>query len=137
MALNSLVPQTIRNRYTDLNLSFLANPVRKDISTLSDSDAVKQAVVNLVLTKNYERPFHPEIGCVVTALLFDNITSITALSIQRSIQDVIQNFEPRVQLQSVLVNVNPDANGYDVTITFYVLNVRDLVTVDFFLERLR
>jgi predicted component of type VI protein secretion system len=50
---------------------------------------------------------------------------------------VIQNFEKRVQLQSVLVKVNPDANGYDVTITFYVKNVRDLVSVDFFLERLR
>jgi phage baseplate assembly protein W len=131
------MPQTISNRYTDLNLSFIANPVRKDISVLNDTDAVKQAVVNLVLTKNYERPFHPEIGCNVTALLFDNITSITALSIKRSIQDVIQNFEPRVQLRDVKVNVNPDANGYDVTIIFFVLNVRDVVTVDFFLERLR
>ena len=131
------MPQTISNRYSDLNLAFLANPVRKDISLLFDVDAVKQSVVNLVLTKNYERPFHPEIGCVVTALLFDNITAITAISIQRSIQDVIQNFEKRVQLQSVLVKVNPDANGYDVTITFYVKNVRDLVSVDFFLERLR
>jgi phage baseplate assembly protein W len=131
------VPQTINNRYRDLNLSFVANPVRKDISTLSDADAVKQSVINLVLTKHYERPFHPEIGCNVTALLFENITSVTALSIKRSIEDVIQNFEPRVQLQSVVVNVDPDANGYNVTITFFVLNVRDLVTVDFFLERLR
>jgi hypothetical protein len=131
------VPQTINNRYRDLNLSFIANPVRKDISTLSDADAVKRSVVNLVLTKHYERPFHPEIGCNVTALLFENVSSITALSIRRSVEDVIQNFEPRVQLQSVAVNVNPDANGYDVTITFFVLNVRDLVTVDFFLERLR
>lgn len=137
MALNSLVPQTITNRYSDLNLAFYANPVRKDIGILYDADAVKQAVVNLVLTKNFERPFHPEIGCVVTALLFDNITAITAMNIQKSIQDVITNFEKRVQLQSVVVNVNPDANGYDVTITFYVLNVRDLVTIDFFLERLR
>lgn len=131
------MPQTINNRYRDLNLSFVANPVRKDISTLSDADAVKQSVINLVLTKHYERPFHPEIGCNVTALLFENITSVTALSIKRSIEDVIQNFEPRVQLQSVVVNVDPDANGYNVTITFFVLNVRDLVTVDFFLERLR
>jgi phage baseplate assembly protein W len=137
VALNSVVPQTILNRYSDLNLSFIANPVRKDIGILYDSDAVKQAVVNLVLTKNYERPFHPEIGCNVTALLFDNITSITALSIQVSIQNVINNFEPRVQLQSVVVIADPDNNGYNATITFYVLNIPSLVTVDFFLERLR
>jgi phage baseplate assembly protein W len=131
------VPQTIQNRYRDLNLSFVANPVRKDISTLSDADAVKRSVVNLVLTKHYERPFHPEIGCNVTALLFENITAITALNIKRSIEDVIQNFEPRARIQSVAVDVSPDANGYSVSIQFYVLNVTDLQSVDFFLERLR
>jgi phage baseplate assembly protein W len=131
------MPQTIPNRYRDLNLSFLPNPIRKDISTLSDVDAVRQSVMNLILTKHYERPFHPEIGCNVTKLLFDNLTSITALMIKRSIQDVIQNFEPRVNLISVDVIANFDGNGYDVTIAFFVLNVRDAVTVDFFLERLR
>ena len=136
-ALNSDVPQTIRDRYRDLNLSFLPNPVKKDISTLSDTDAVKRAVVNLVLTKNYERPFHTELGCNVTALLFDNITTITAISIQRSIEDVINNFEPRVRLQKVDVNVNPDANGYDVSIYFYINNIREIQSISFFLERLR
>jgi phage baseplate assembly protein W len=131
------VAQTLQNRYTDLNLAFIANPVRKDIGTLSDADAVKQAVVNLVLTKHYERPFHPEIGCNVTSLLFDNATPITAMNIKRSIQDVIQNFESRVQLKSVVVLDQSESNGYSVTIQFYVLNVASLVSVDFFLERLR
>lgn len=137
VGLNTLVPQTLKNRYQDLNLTFTINPVRKDISTLSDIDAVKRAVVNLVLTKHFERPFHPEIGCNVTQLLFDNVTALTAINIKRSIQDVLTNFEPRVQLQSVAVNVDPDNNGYNVIIQFFVLNVRDLVSVDFFLERLR
>lgn len=131
------MPQILKNRYLDLNLSFLSNPVTKDVSILTDIDAVKQAVVDLVLTQHYERPFHPEIGCNVTTMLFENATSITALNIKRSIQDVIDNFEPRVQLKSVDVNVSNDANGFDVTITFYILNINQLVTVDFFLERLR
>ena len=131
------MPQTITNRYSDLNFSFIANPVKKDVGLIYDVEAVKQSLVSLVLTKHYERPFHPEIGCNVTAMLFDNITSITAIAIQRSIIDVIENFEPRVRLQSVDVDVNPDANGYNVTITFFVLNFRELVNVDFFLERLR
>ena len=104
---------------------------------LYDFDAVKTSVMNLVLTKYYERPFHPEIGCNVTAMLFENISSITALSIQRSIEDAIQNFEPRVKLQSVVVNPNYEGNGYTVNITFYVLNIAQPQTVTFFLERLR
>jgi Phage baseplate assembly protein W len=132
------MPQTSTNhRYSDLNLSFVANPVRKDIGMLYDFDAVKASVINLVLTKHYERPFHPEIGCNVTAMLFDNITSITALSIKRSIEDAIQNFEPRVQLQSVQVVENYNENGYDVTMTFFVLNIAAVQTISFFLERLR
>jgi phage baseplate assembly protein W len=131
------VPQTIQNRYRDLNLSFLPNPVKKDIGTLSDVDAVKQSVINLVMTKHYERLFHPEIGCNVTALLFELITPVTAISIQKSIETVINNFEPRVSLSRVTVNVNADENGYDVTIYYYVNNVKELQTIDFFLERLR
>lgn len=132
------MPQHIVNRYRDLNLSFIANPIRKDISILIDADAVKQSIKNLVLTKHYERPFHPEIGCNVTALLFENATSIVAANIQRSVQDVIQNFEDkRVQLQSVIVNVDLDRNGYNVTIIFYILNITEQQTVDFFLERVR
>jgi phage baseplate assembly protein W len=131
------VPQTISKRYSDLNLAFIPNPVRKDIGILYDFEAVKASVINLVLTKNYERPFHSEIGCVVTALLFDNITSVTALSIERSIRDVINNFEPRCKLQSVVVTENSQEDGYDVTITFYVLNITQMQTISFFLERLR
>jgi phage baseplate assembly protein W len=131
------MPQNISRRYSDLNLSFIANPVKKDIGILYDFDAVKQSVVNLVLTKHYERPFHSEIGCNVTAMLFENITSITALSIQKSIMDVIQNFEPRVQLQSVIVTENYNEDGYNVAITFYVLNISQEQTISFFLARLR
>jgi len=131
------VPTTIRDRYRDLNLSFLPNPVKKDISTLSDVDAVKRSVENLVLTKHYERPFHPEIGCNVTALLFENATALTAINIKRSIEDVITNFEPRARLQSVSVDVAPDNNGFNVVIQFFIQNFREVATIDFFLERLR
>ena len=131
------MPQNITNRYSDLNLAFIANPVKKDISILYDFDAVKTSVINLVMTKYYERPFHPEIGCNVTAMLFENMTSLTAMSIQRSIQDVIQNFEPRAKLQSVVVTPDYDNNGYTASITFYVLNIAQPQTVTFFLERLR
>lgn len=131
------MPQIIDKRYSDLNLAFIANPVKKDIGINYDFDAVKQAVINLVLTKHYERPFHSELGCNVTAMLFENITPVTALTIKRDIEDVVQNFEPRAKLKSVDVVPSYDEHGYNVTITFWVLNVPDVQNIDFFLERLR
>lgn len=123
--------------YRDLNFLFAANPISGDISAITDSDAIKQSVVNLVTTKHYERPFHPEIGCNVTDLLFENATFLTANSIQRSIADVITNFEPRVTLKTVNVDLEPDQNAFSVTITFYIKNITNLVTISFFLERTR
>lgn len=130
------MPKTT-DKYRDLNLSFLAHPVTGDIGTLSDADAVKRSLKNLVLTNHYERPFHPEIGSNVRFMLFENISPITAISLERFIRDVITNFEPRAKLSSVSVVADPDHNGYTATVEFFVLNLPDLQTVDFFLERLR
>lgn len=124
-------------KFSDLSLNFTAHPVKGDVIKLIDDDAIKRSVRNLVLTNHFERPFHPEIGSNVRKLLFDNITSVTSFQIQREIIDVIQNFEPRVQMKQVTVVVDPDNNGYNATIEFYILNSGRFVTVDYFLERLR
>ena len=124
-------------RYSDISFAFSAHPIKKDVVKLIDADAVKRSVVNLVMTSHFERPFHPEIGCDVRKMLFENIMPMTSLNIQRSIQDVLNNFEPRIQTQQVNVSADPDNNGYNISIYFTVINVPGLVMVDMFLERLR
>lgn len=130
------MPQLIR-KYKDLNLAFRIHPIRKDIIKIVDADAVKESVKNLVLTNHFERPFHPEIGSSVTQMLFDNISPMAASHIQRAITEVINNFEPRAKLSNVKVDVEEDRNGYQATIAFFVNNLAEPVTIDFFLERLR
>ena len=57
--------------YKDLNLNFTANPITGDVATVTDVNAVKRSVRNLLLTNHYDKPFHPEIGSNVTSLLFE------------------------------------------------------------------
>lgn len=123
--------------YKDLNLMFTIHPVKKDITKLVDEADIKEAVKNLVLTNHYERPFHPEIGSSVTALLFDNASPLTAIHIQRAISDVLTNFEPRIQLIDVVVNLQPDLNTYSATIVFSIVNRPSPVVLTMILERLR
>ena len=78
--------------YSDLDLFFSAKGVSKDISKVTDIQAVKRSVRNLVLTNHYEKPFHPEIGSGVRGILFEPMTPITANILTRKIQDVIENF---------------------------------------------
>lgn len=128
---------TITNRYSDLDLKFTMHPVKKDIVISVDDQAVIRSVRNLILTNHYERPFHPEIGSNVRRMLFEPISPLTANFLQREIEDTIRNFEPRVNLQSVVVQIKPDENYYSAIITFFIVNRTQPTTLNLVLQRLR
>ena len=125
-------------QYTDLDLFFAKKATSKDISKVTDIQAVKRSIRNLVLTNHYEKPFHPEIGSGVRGILFELMTPLTANILTKKIEDVIENFEPRARLMSVKASPNLDRNEYECTIEFFVVNApTELVDLTVFLERLR
>ena len=109
--------------YKDLNLNFTANPVTKDVTTVTDVIAVKRSVRNLLLTNHYDRPFHPEIGSNIPYLLFENFGPVTGNQISRAIEEVITNFEPRAIVENVECFPLPNENTYDIRVYFYVENM--------------
>ena len=124
-------------QYRDLDL-FFSKKSNKDVNKVTDIEAVKRSVRNLVLLNSYEKPFHPEIAGDVRGLLFENMTPLTSAVIARKIQDVIENFEPRARLTGVQAIPDFDRNLYEVTVYFYVVNApTELVEVTQILERLR
>lgn len=123
--------------YRDLDLDFFANPATGDVSTKNGTEAIKRSLRNLVMTIFYDRPFRSFIGCNVINLLFEPISPFTQNLIEQSVTEVINNFEPRVSLQSIKADVRPDENGYDLTIVFYVVNQPEPVVTSIFLERVR
>ena len=125
-------------QYKDLDLFFAKKSGSKDVRKVTDIQAVKRSVRNLVLLNHYEKPFHPEIGSGVRDMLFENMSTMTAIILARKIEDVIENFEPRVRLISVRADPNLDRNEYEVTIEFFVVNTpTELVDLTVFLEVLR
>ena len=123
--------------YSDLDLDFTRNPVTSDVVKLTDVEAVKRSVKNLIQTNHYERPFHPEIGSDVRALLFENMTPLTALNLERKVVEVLVNFEPRAKIVDVRANADIDGNGYHLTISFYVVGIQTPITVETILQRPR
>ena len=123
--------------YKDLDLDFGRNVVTNDVNKLTNIEAVKRSVRNLINTSHFERPFHPEIGSDVRALLFENMTPLTALNLQRKVQEVLVNFEPRIRLVQIYATPDYDGNSYQLSVYFYVIGTTELVTVQTFLERLR
>ena len=123
--------------FSDLDFNFTAHPVTRDVSRRYDENAVKTALKNLILTRNYERPFHSEIGSPIRSLMFEPATPMLGIMLRQAIFDVVNNFEPRVQLTEVDVNVSDENNAIYITIEFKIVNTERPLTLDLTLERTR
>ena len=125
-------------KYVDLDLFFEKKIPNNDVNTITDIQAVKRSVRNLVLLNPYEKPFHPEIGSCVRGMLYELMTPFVAAQLTKKIEDVINNFEPRARLVSVRSIPDYDRNAYEVSVEFYVVNApTELVDLTVMLERLR
>lgn len=123
--------------YQDFLLDFTVHPIRKDLVLTSNENSVIRAIMNLLRTNHYETPFHPEVGCNIRKLLFENVSEFTARDISRFIQETIENFEPRCTIQSLIVTPNEDQNLYNVKLRVFINTFANPLTVDFILERVR
>ena len=125
-------------QYTDLDLFFGRKSSNNDVRQVTDAQAVKMSLRNLVQLNTYEKPFHPEIAGGVRELLFEPMSPLVAVVIARKIEDVITNFEPRARLVSVRAFPDLDRNAYEVSVEFYIVNApTELVDFSIMLERLR
>lgn len=102
-------------------MTFQSNPLTKDLIGLKNENAIARSVKNIVFTVPGEKFFNPRFGSRITQLLFENIDSITALSIQDEIESSIRQYEPRVDLKEVNVNARPDDNAFDVKIVYDII----------------
>ena len=125
-------------QYADLDLFFGKKTSNSDIQKVTDVQAVKRSIRNLVQLNTYDKPFHPEIHGGVREMLFENMTPVVSAIIARQVQDVIENFEPRARLDSVRAIPDFDRNAYEIQVSFYVVNTpTELVDLSVMLERLR
>lgn len=124
-------------QYSDFNLLFTAHPSTYDLTKKVDEEAVKASLRNLISTKNYERPFHPEIGCQIFSLLFESLNPITEQVMKKTVFQVIEKFEPRVTVLDVRVRARPDDNDLNVDIIFKIVNTNRPITLNTAISRVR
>lgn len=123
--------------YSDLDMDFIMNPSTNDVKILKGEASVKRSIRNLMLTNYFERPFQSRIGSDIPRLLFEPTTSITQIQLEKAIRLCIENFEPRVSLQTVKVTYDPDEYGFNVRLEYVILNKNLPVVSTLFLERIR
>ena len=116
---------------------FQSHPATHDVTVKTDVNSVRQSIKNLVLTMNYERPFHPELGCQMYSMLFSPLDLISSQVVKQSIINVITQYEPRANVLDVIIDDQLKTNSVNIKIIFTVLNNDVEEQVDVFIDRLR
>jgi phage baseplate assembly protein W len=123
--------------YSDIDTNLTVNPISEDVGRITNENAIRRSIRNLLLTDFYERPFKADIGSNIRKLLFELITPITIELLQKGISDVITNYEPRANLIDVICTPYEDDNAIDVTIVFSIINREEPITMQLSLDRIR
>ena len=107
--------------FKDININFKKHPVTGDLVVSKDASAIKQAIVNLLLTNKGERPFKPDYGSDIRSYLFEPLDYGTAAQIDLSIKNTIAKFEPRIRVIDMQTYPNYDSNSFDVDMTYNII----------------
>ena len=109
--------------FKDINLSFKRHPVTNDVLTVSDEDAIKRSVKNIIFTILGEKPFEPEFGSVINDSLFELNTSLNEMKVSDEIKQSLLNFEPRIDNVTVYVTVSADSNEMNCTVQYDIVGI--------------
>jgi phage baseplate assembly protein W len=123
--------------FSDIDLRFEKHPVTGDVARKINDEAIKTSMRNLILTKFYERPFNSALGSPISNLLFEPFTPMLGSVIKKSIEQVLTNYEPRIDLESVTVEVKPDDSEVNISVYYRILGSQALKTFSLILERTR
>ena len=115
--------QRLSRGFKDLSASFQTNPLSNDLIALKNESAIARSVRNLVLTIQGERPFQPVLGTGVNALLFENMDKLTASAIRSELRTTIENYEPRVEINEILVEADFEGNAFHVTLQYFIIGM--------------
>jgi len=123
--------------YKDIDLDFKLNPVTHDIGLKTDVQAVKQSLKNLFMIQRGEKKFQPNYGSGIRGLLFEPVDYLTGSIVEKEIEFMINNYEPRVKVENITVSASPETNEYEIRLDFFVVGVKEPQVYTTILERLR
>lgn len=126
-------PELFSDFFTDFNI----HPIKKDLVRHINEDAVKRSIRNLILTNRGDRLYNQTLGSDIRNMLFEPATSVTEATVKSLITTMIENYEPRANLEDVSVVSDPDENSLYVTIVFSVINKQEPITLELILDRIR
>lgn len=122
--------------YVDIDFSFSKHPESYNLSIKKNINAVKQSIISLLLLKEGDKPFHPEIKSPIFDSLFELSTMVEKIVLESEILKYINTYEPRVQVSAVTVSFD-SPNAISCSVVGRIINIQQPFEVNILVDRLR
>ncbi len=133
-----ITPLSVQQEYfSDFFTDFDIHPVKKDLVRLTNEEAVKRSIKNLLLTNRGDRLFNNTLGSDVRAMLFELHSVSTDQVLEDLIRTTIENYEPRANILEIRVSNDEEQHLLTATIVFNVINKQEPIVLELILNRIR
>ena len=107
---------------SDIDINLSKNKFTDDISLVKDAYAVRQSLINLILTIPGEKPFSRNFGTKINDMLFENFTEMDVAFLEKNIAANFARYEPRAALEYIDIDTDLiDNNQVSINIFFVIL----------------
>ena len=113
------------------------NRQSKDVMMVSEEEDIRQSLEILLSTVPGERIMHPSYGCGLKQLTFENLSESTLTEIRDVIDRAILFFEPRIQVDSIEVDIENVYDGImtiEINYMIRITNSRDNMVYPFYFQ---
>lgn len=94
--------RTSNKVYSDLN-AYYGQDVASNYSLVYNENVLNQGILSILTTRRGSRIFNRDFGSILMDLLFDPVDEVGSLRIKTEILSALRTWEPRVDVESVIV----------------------------------
>jgi phage baseplate assembly protein W len=116
--------------------SFPVSAADGEVATAAYEEDVREAILIILQTNPGERVMRPTFGAGLRDFVFEPVNTTTMALIQTRVQESLIDWEPRIDVQSVVVTATGELNVLNVDIAYFVrsTNTAANLVYPFFLQ---
>lgn len=122
------------NVYSDIDGRYIRNIQTSDLTKNIDTEAIRNSVKNILLSRKMERRMIPEFGASLDQLLFEPMDEITAKKIGSVMIEELTYWEPRIVVTGITVTMDEDNLQYDIILNYYIQSTNSQDSLSFILQ---
>ena len=102
-------------------------------SNYQTKDAIKNNIINFILTGKSERFMNPTFGSNIRNLLFESINASSLDATSNSLRQELETYFPQIVVNELTINPQQDRNTVNITFAYQLrfTNIADTISINF------